>query len=186
MDTLAATLQKIKDAGLSPTLQVSVHLSKNDLDEVKEIRSRLAKQGISSEVYLVISVADQAGEPGGGPVSPPVEGQAGEPSGGPGQAEAIEKEGFLAVVRSAKVNCMNFTRRDKAGKPVMEPVMPRVQLFQGNTLRLSAKHQVSDKDAGDGTITATGGLKFYFITESPQNRAAEGLYIRQEEVTKSP
>jgi hypothetical protein len=182
MDTLAEITQKIRDAGLSPTVQVSVHLSKNELDELKEIRTRLAKQGITAEVYLIISLAEEPGGTEGGPGGGLGEEQPVEP----GEPEAIEKEGFLVAVRSAKVNCMSFTRRDKAGKPVMEPVMPRVQLFQGNTLRVSAKHKVSDKDSGDGNIIATGGLKFYFITDSPHNRAAEGLYIRQEEVTKSP
>ncbi len=177
MDTLAATIQKLKDAGLSPTVQVSVPLSKNELDELKEIRSRLAKQGITSQVHLIVSLAEQPAGPGDAPgeEQPPVD---------PGTQEPIVKEGFLVMVRSAKVNCMNFTRRDKADKPIMEPVTPRIQLFQGSTLRVSAQHKLSDKDAGDGNITATGGLKFYFITDSPDNRRAEGLYIRQEEVTK--
>jgi hypothetical protein len=174
MDTLFTTIQQIKDAGLSPIVQVNVNLSAAELDRLQEIKTRLAQIGITPQVNLVIGVAGQPSAPGED--QPPVE---------PGDQEPVEKEGFLVMVRSAKVNCMNFTRRDKAGKPIMEPVMPRVQLFQSNTLRVSAKHKVSDKDPGDGNITATGGLKFYFITDSPQNRAAEGLYIRQEEVTKT-
>lgn len=182
MDTLAETIQRFKDAGFSPTVQVSARLSKNDLDEIKEIRARLAKQGITSEVYLVVSMAEPPGEPGDGPGDGPGEEQPIKPD----EPETIEKEGFLVTVQSARVNCMSFTRCDKAGKPIMEPVLPRVQLFQGNSLRVSAKHKVSDKDSGDGNITATGGIKFYFITDSPHNRAAEGLYIRQDELTKSP
>lgn len=174
MDTLIDTIQQIKNSGLSPTVQVNINLSGADLEQLQEIKTRLAQLGITPQVHLVLSMADQPASPG--------EDQ--EPA-DPGVQEPVEKEGFLVMVRSAKVNCMNFTRRDNAGKPVMEPVMPRVQLFQGNTLRVSARHRVSEKDSGDGSITATGGLKFYFITDSPNNRAAEGLYIRQEEVTKS-
>jgi hypothetical protein len=85
MDTLAAAIQKLKDAGLSPTVQVSVRLSNNELDELKEIRSRLAKQGITSQVQLIVSLAEQPAGPGVGPgeEQPPVV---------PGTQEPIVKE----------------------------------------------------------------------------------------------
>jgi hypothetical protein len=77
-----------------------------------------------------------------------------------------------------------FKKADKAGKPIMIPREPRIKLAKGTKIQVSAKHKVSDKDPGDGTVFGTGNILYYHIAEFPENPDAEGHFLKQSEVTK--
>ena len=88
------------------------------------------------------------------------------------------------MVTGDKLNCMEFKRRDAAGKPIMEIANRASNFSTVPRFAVSANAKVSDKDSGNGTIVGTGGIKYYQVTDCPANRSAEGLYIKQDEVSR--
>ena len=166
MEDLIALITQLKQAGVTP--QISIDISPGSLDaaQVKALQTQLQGAGVSAQVRISIQY-----QPGG--ASPP----------GP-EPPVDTGPSFLVTVKDQKLNCFSFDKRDGAGKPIMEIVEPRIQLFQGARFSVSATHTVSDKDKGDGTVVATGGVPFYFITDAPSKPEAAGLYVRQSEVRK--
>ena len=94
-----------------------------------------------------------------------------------------ETESSLTIEVSAKKAVLHsFTRRDKAGKPIMVIREPRIRLERGSRLDVSASRSESDKDKGDGIIHGTGNIEFYFVLDQPSNGEAAGLYVKAEDV----
>jgi hypothetical protein len=165
MDDINTILEQLKKAGVSPTVHVHVRMDKLDAESLKTLQESLKGAGLTPQVHLDLHVSSGAATPGTEPVPPDV----------------LQKS-ILVMVDEDKLNCMTFTKRDQAGKPIMDFPQPRVQLRRGDRLRVSTAHKVSDKDAGDGIILATGGIRFYFIVDCPANPDAVGLYIKQSDV----
>jgi len=164
MQNLTTMIEKLKKAGITPRVQITLPPEMEDIQGVLDLQAELKRAGITPEVSIFL-------QPGGGTI--PVTDTAPQ-----------DRPSLTVVVTDNKLNCMVFTRRDAAGKPIMEIREPRIQLFKGARCSVSASHKVSDKDAGDGTIIGTGGIKYYKVTDCPPNRDAEGFYIRQSEVKR--
>ena len=165
MDNLISLLEQLKAEGIAPKVNLTVSVENADIATIKSAQARLQEAGIASEIHINISVSD-------------VLAQTPEPT------EDITAEKSIPVVVSAdKLNCVTFKRLDKAGKPIMEIREPRVQLFRGDRLSVSTVHKAGEKDPGDGTIIGTGGFRYYFIVDCPTKREAEGLYLKQSDVT---
>jgi hypothetical protein len=165
MDDINAVLEQLKKAGVSPTVHLHITMDKIDVDSLKAMQESLKGAGLSPQVHLDLHVRSGAATPGTRPLPP----------------DALENS-IQVVVDEDKLNCMTFTKRDQAGKPIMDFPQPRVQLRRGDRLRVSTAHKVSDKDAGDGIVLATGGIRFYFIVDCTANPEAVGLYIKQSDV----
>jgi hypothetical protein len=166
MQNLTALIGKLKQAGITPRVQISVAPDAQDIQPVLDLLAELKGAGITPEVSISVTPTGQ--------VAPPP-----APDLPPG-----EEASFEVAVTDNKLNCMEFTQRDAAGKPIMEIHEPRIQLFKGARFSVSATHKESDKDAGDGTIIGTGGVKYYQITDCPPKREAERFFIRQSEVAR--
>jgi len=166
MQNLMELIGKLKQAGITPRVQISVSPETQDIQTILDIQAELKGAGITPEVSITLT----PGSPGTPPPAP----------GTPPGAEAS----FEVVVTDNKLNCMMFTQHDGAGKPIMQIHEPRIQLFKGARFKVSATHKESDKDAGDGTIIGTGGIKYYRVSDCPPNREAEGFFVRQSEVAR--
>lgn len=164
MEDLKSLIEQLKAAGIAPQVILAIPSEGADIERIKALQSSLQEAGIMAGVQIQIGVGD---------VNPP----------GPGPSPVIEEKSFPVVVTADKLNCMMFSDLDKAGKPIMEIREPRIQLFRGDRLSVSAEHKVSDKDPGDGTIIGTGGIKFYFVTDCPYKREAQGLYVKEADVS---
>lgn len=164
MEDLKSLIEQLKAAGIAPQVSLTIPVEGADVERVKALQSSLQEAGIPSEVQIQIGVGDV--------ITP-----------GPGPSPVIEEKSFAVVVTADKLNCMTFSGLDKAGKPIMEIREPRIQLFRGDRLRVSAEHKVGDKDPGDGTVIGTGGIKFYFVLDCPNKREAEGLFIKESDVS---
>jgi hypothetical protein len=165
MPDLNAILEQLKSAGIAPQVQIVVSTGTPDVQQVSALVEALKTKGITPEVRIDLQVStDDLGVPPSDP--------------------SQDKQKTFTVVVNDKLNCMEFTRKDAAGKPIMEIHEPRIQLFKGTRFQVSATHKASDRDAGDGTVIGTGGMKFYWIADCPANRAAEGFYVRQSEVSR--
>jgi len=151
--------------GFTPKLIINLSPDTADITRVKQLQAELKKAGITPEIHIDITLdsSDQDNLPSIIPVD--------------------KQQIKSAMVSVPKANCRVFDKMDKAGKPIMQIREPRVQLFQGDRFSVSGTHKVGDKDPGDGTVIATGGIKFYLIVDCPPNRDAEGLYIRDSDVT---
>jgi len=165
MDEINAIVEQLKKAGVTPTVHVHVKLDKIDEMSLKALKDNFTAIGLQPEVHIDIHVSGGASAPDGTTIP----------------ADALQNS-LPVMVSEDKLNCMSFTKRDQAGKPIMDFPQPRVQLRRGDRLRVSTTAKVSEKDAGDGTIIATGGIRFYWIVDCAANQAAVGLYIRQSDV----
>lgn len=167
MEDLKLLIEQLKAAGMTPTVNLTIAMDRSDIEGIKALRSSLQEAGITPEVQIQIGVSR--------PTSP-----GSEPA-----PDIGDQASFTVVVSDDKLNCMTFTKLDKAGKPIMEIREPRIHLFRGDRLSVSAEHKVSDKDPGDGTIIGTGGIPYYFIVDCPAKPEAKGFYVRQSEVSRS-
>ena len=165
MEDINAILEQLKKAGITPTVHVHVAMDKVDEKSLRTLQESLKGAGVAPQVHLDLHVSSGTVTPGTEPLPP----------------DALENS-IPVMVDEDKLNCMIFSRRDQAGKPIMDFPQPRVQLRRGDRLRVSTTHKVSDKDAGDGIIVATGGIRFYFIVDCPANPDAVRLYIKQSDV----
>jgi hypothetical protein len=164
VDNLKLLIEQLKAEGITPKVTVTVSVGEADIQTIKSAQSRLQEAGITPEIQINVGVGD---------VMDLI----------PEGTEDIPAEKSIPVVVNAdKTNCVSFTRLDKSGKPIMEIREPRVQLFRGDRLSVSAVHKAGEKDPGDGTIIGTGGFKYYFIVDCPTRREAEGLYLKQSDV----
>ena len=164
MEDLKLLIEQLKAAGITPIINLTVTMDRADVEGIKALRSSLQAAGITPAVQIQIGVSG-ASSPGPAP-APDTSGE----------------KSFTVVVSDDKANCMTFTKLDKAGKPIMEIREPRIHLFRGDRLSVSAEHKVSDKDAGDGTVIGTGGIAYYFIIDCQTKPEAKGLFVRQAEV----
>lgn len=165
MDNLKSLVEQLKAEGITPKVNLTVSVENADIATIKSAQARLQEAGITPEIQINIGVGDVLAQT-------------------PGPTEDITAEKSIpVVVNTDKLNCMTFTRLDKAGKPIMEIREPRVQLFRGDRLGVSAGHKAGEKDPGDGTIIGTGGFRYYFIVDCPNKPEAEGLYLKQSDVT---
>lgn len=98
--------------------------------------------------------------------------------------DATTEHSFTVVVTETKALIQYIKNRDKAGKPIMMPREPRIRLPKGTQINVSATHKASDKDAGDGNVHGTGNILYYCVTDCPFDREAEGLYVRQADVSR--
>jgi hypothetical protein len=165
MDDINAILEQLKKAGVTPTVHVHVTMDKIDEASLKALQASLKGAGLAPQVHLDLHVRGGAPAPGEETIP----------------ADELQNS-IPVVVDEDKLNCMIFIKRDQAGKPIMDFPQPRVQLRRGDRLRVSTAHKVSDKDAGDGIVVATGGIRFYFIVDCQANPDAVGLYIKQSDV----
>ena len=165
MEDLKILIEQLKAAGMTPTVNLTIPMDRTDVEGIKTLRSALQEAGITPGVQILIE-ASGAASPG--------------PEPGPDNSD---QKSFAAVVSDDKLNCMTFTKLDKAGKPIMEIREPRIHLFRGDRLRLSAEHKAGDKDPGDGTVIGTGGIKYYFIVDCPAKPEAKGFYVKQTDVS---
>jgi hypothetical protein len=166
MPDLNAVLDQLKSAGITPQVQITLSPETQDIQQIKDLVEALKNIGITAEVHISLQVsAEEAG------------------SSTPDLSQDKLKT-FTVMVSDVKLNCMTFTRKDNAGKPIMEIHEPRIQLFKGARFQVSATHKASEKDPGDGTVIGTGGMKFYLVVDCPANRSAEGFYVRQSEVSR--
>jgi hypothetical protein len=165
LEKLSALLEQLKSEGITPKVALTIPVDGADIPGIKALQSSLLEAGITPEIQITISV---------GEAQPP----APKPD-----ADFSGEKSVEAVVNVDKTNCMTFTTTDKAGKPIFEIPEPRVHLFRGDRLRVSAEHQASDKDPGDGTIIGTGGIRFYFVVDCSTRQEAKGLYVKQSDVT---
>jgi hypothetical protein len=169
MQDLDGLLTQLKTAGITPQVQISLTPKDPNAEGVIALHRQLTSAGIAPEVHIHVHVSP------GGEVVP------GEET----TPDAEKEVGLPAVVKVNKTNMFEFTRKDNAGKPIMEIHEPRLQLFSGAQLSVSATHKAGDKDSGDGIVVATGGVKFYFIVDCPTKREVEGFYIKQTDVSKT-
>jgi hypothetical protein len=165
MENLKLLVEQLKAEGITPKVALTIPVDGADIQGIKTLQSSLLEAGITPEIQIAIGVGD-AQAPGPKP-----------------DADFTGEKSFEVVVNVDKTNCMTFTTTDKAGKPIFEIPEPRVHLFRGNRLRVSAEHKASDKDPGDGTIIGTGGIRFYFIVDCPTKQEAKSLYVKQSDVT---
>jgi hypothetical protein len=165
MDNLKSLLEQLKAEGIIPKVNLTIPVEGVDITTIKSAQSRLQEAGITPEITINIGVDD-------------VLDQTTEPT-----DDTTAEKSIPVVVNTDKLNCVTFTKLDKAGKPIMEIREPRVQLFRGHRLSVSAVHKAGEKDPGDGTIVGTGGFKYYFIVDCPTKHEAEGLYLKQSDVT---
>ena len=165
MENLKLLLEQLKAEGITPKVALTIPVDGADIPGIKALQSSLQQEGIAPEIQIVIGVGESQA-----PTPKPDTDFSGEKS--------IE-----AVVSVDKTNCMTFTTTDKAGKPIFDFPDPRVHLFRGDRLRISAEHKASDKDPGDGTIIGTGGIRFYFIVDCTARPEAKGLYVRQSDAS---
>lgn len=166
MQDLDALLAQLKKAGVTPSIHINLSPATLNIQTILDLQTELKKLGITPEIHIHLP----ATAIGGVPLTP--------------QEPAAGQAGFTVVVSGPKLNCMTFTRRDSAGKPIMEIREPRVQLLQGARFSVSGVAKASDRDAGDGTIVGTGGVLYYLVTDCSANRSAEGLYVRQSDVAR--
>jgi hypothetical protein len=165
MEDFKLLLEQLKSAGITPKISLTISVDSADVPGIKSLQSRLQEAGITPEIQINLDVGD-------------VLAPAPEPD-----ADNADQKSFTVVVNTDKLNCMTFTKPDKAGKPIMEIREPRVQLFRGDRLRVSGVHKAGEKDPGDGTVIGTGGIEYYFVVDCPTKREAEGLYVKQSDVT---
>ena len=162
MPDLNALLEQLKSTGITP--QIEIVLSP-EIQQVNSLVEALKKIGVTPVVHINF----QANANDGGTSTPDL--------------SQDKLKTFTVIVSDVKLNCMTFTQKDNAGKPIMELHEPRIQLFKGARFQVSATHKASDKDLGDGTVTGTGGIKYYLVVDCPAYRSAEGFYVRQGEVS---
>ena len=166
MQNLTDLFNQLKNAGLAPKMIITLPPDPVDVKKVTQLQANLKSAGITTEVHIQLSVDSAKLE-------------------SPVPAAGVDsQQTFTVMVSPAKTNCFTFTKMDKAGKPIMEIREPRVQLLQGTRFNVSATHKASDKDSGDGSVTGTGGIKYFLVVDCPTNRNAEGLYVRQSDVTR--
>lgn len=165
MENIKSLLEQLKAEGITPKVALIVPADGADIPGLKALQASLQQEGITPEIQIAISV-----------------GEAQPPAPKPDTDFSGEKS-IEAMVNVDKTNCMTFTTTDKVGKPIFDFPDPRVHLFRGDRLRISAEHKASDKDPGDGTIIGTGGIRFYFIVDCTARPEAKGLYVRQSDVS---
>jgi hypothetical protein len=165
MENLKLLVEQLKAAGITPKVSLIIPVEGADIPAIKSAQSKLQGEGIVAEIQININVGNVL-TPGAEP-----------------DAVITGEKSFAVVVNADKTNCLTFTKSDKAGKPIMEIREPRVQLFRGNRLSVSAEHKVSEKDPGDGSVIGTGGFKYYFVVDCPTKPEAKGLYVKESDVT---
>ena len=166
MQDLTTVLDQLKTAGITPQVRIVLSPETIDIQQVNNLVVALKNIGITPEVHVNLQVSADDG----GTTTPDL--------------SQDKQKTFTVVVSDVKLNCMTFTKKDNAGKPIMEIHEPRIQLFKGARFQVSATHKASDKDPGDGTVIGTGGIKHYLVVDCPANRSAEGFYVRDGEVSR--
>lgn len=156
---------QLKNAGIPAKLVINLSPDGADIARVKQLQAELKNAGVTPEVHINVPL-DMSSQEDSTPATP-----------------VDEEQTRPAVIRVPKANCRLFTKKDQAGKPIMQIREPRVQLFQGSQFNVSATHKAGDKDPGDGTVVATGGINHYLVVDCPANRDAEGLYVREPDIT---
>ncbi len=169
MQDLITLLNQLKTSGITPRVQITLPAQNPDAQQIIALNNELKSAGITPEVHINVHMTP------GGEIPPVVEETPAAPE---------KEKGILVQIKVPKTNMFEFTRKDAAGKPIMEIHEPRIQLFSGTQVSVSATHKAGDKDTGDGVVLGTGGFRFYFVVDCPTNRSAEGLYLRQSDASK--
>ena len=170
MEDIQALIDQLKGAGLTPKVQISLPGEGLDVEQVKTLLNELQQAGIPAGIPVEVHIDIHLGA-GGGSDSTSTKVVDGGPS-------------FAVIVDTDKLNCLVFNSKDKAGKPIMEIREPRVQLFRGTSLNVSATFKAGDKDTGDGTVIGTGGIGYYRVTDCPTKPEAVGLFVRTSDVNR--
>ena len=172
MDNLKSLVQQLKAIGITPQVNIAIPVDQKDIEGIKALRTQLIQAGITPQVHINLGLSGAATSDT-------------QPSPEDSQVpEAPKGATFTVIVKDDKLNCFTFTKRDGAGKPIFIIREPRIQFFNGDRITVSADHNDSDKDPGDGTVIGTGGIRFYFIADCPSKPEAVGLYVRQVEVER--
>lgn len=170
MQDLAAVVNQLRKAGITPKVQVFIGRENVDIDAIKAVQTRLKAVGITPEFCINLQLSPAADTPTGAGTQP-----AGAPT--------AEEPSFTVVVTDVKTVAHAYSTSDKAGKPIMQIKEPRLVFNRGARFKVSASNNIDGLDTRDGTIKATGNIEFYKITECPSNRAAEGSYIKKDTVS---
>ena len=173
-------LEEIKEAGITPTIQININMTDFDLKAFKNLQSKLEEEGITPEVHINIQVgsgrvvssgSDLEQEPDSGETELPI-------------SEPEPESSFTVEVKAksgTKTAVQSIVDRKDNGVPVMEPYKPRIALSNGTRLRVSKTHKESDKDKGDGVIYG-GKKRYYKITDDVENGEAAGNFVKKEDV----
>jgi hypothetical protein len=170
MNDLLTLVEKLRNNGIQPIIAITVDAGSQDIQAIKTLHASLKSTGVPVEVHINLP-AEQA--PGSQPAlttSQPL----------------AASERLSVTVKETRLNCFTFRKIDKAGKPEMVFVQPRIQLQNGTKFFVSSSHKVSDKDPGNGIVFGTGNLEFYLIVDCPSNPAAVGSYVRKMDVSLTP
>jgi hypothetical protein len=165
MKHLKSLIEQLRASGFDPKVNLIVAQEAPDIEGLEHLNEQLLSVGISPEVHINLSV--------GGGISPQPE----------VSQDVTRGKSTAVVVSDDKLNCFIFKSRDGAGKPIFFIREPRVQLFRGDSLLVSAERRESEKDPGDGTILGTGNIRMYYVVDCPSKPEAVGMYVRQSEVT---
>ena len=165
---IKATVDKLKVHGITPKVCINLPAENPDIPKAKALQAELQKAGISAEFHINLDLGASTGT---------------DEAGGTDET-GTTGDSFEGMVTGLKLNCFSFKQKDGAGKPVMAIREPRVQILQGEHLKVSATAKVGPRDTGDGAIVATGGVIYHLVTECASNPNAVGMYVRQVDVTR--
>lgn len=187
-------LETLRNAGLSPDVHLSIQLGGADLPVLQDLLAALQAAGIAfQQIHITFPIGWEGLASARSKIGDYQPAQAGEAAGEPqidagrpdyeGGDEALfiveiaRKAGKRSVLRS-------FSEKNRRGRPIMEPhggrrTGDRVTRSAGDRLRVSATHRISDRDLGDGRIRGADGHYYYYVTGSPENGNAAGLYLRK-------
>jgi hypothetical protein len=170
LENLKSLIDQLKAIGITPQVNIAIPAEQGDVEGIKALRTQLLQAGITPQIHINLGLSEA--------ITPGTQ----QP---PEASKTSKGASFTVVVKDNKLNCFTFTQKDGGGKPIFEIREPRIQFFRGARISVSADHKAGDKDLGDGTIIGTGGIRFYFIVDSPSKPEAVGLYVRQSEVERA-
>jgi hypothetical protein len=179
-----AQVEKMKEAGITPEVQININMADLDIKALKTLQGKLEKAGVSSQVQLNIQTGANGAVPrGSDPIQDPDSGQPEAPS-----SEPEPDDSFLVKVKvkpGTNSAVQSFKKTKKNGVPIMGPHnKPRIRLSNDTQLRVSKTYKVSDKDSGDGVIHGDADRLYYKITDDPSNDKAAGLFVKKVDVRK--
>ena len=178
-----SVLDKIKESGITPTIQVNINMADFKMKAFRRLKRKLEKAGVTPEVHINIQVGSGGAAPrGSDPIQDPDSGQPETPI-----SEPEPESSFTVTVKAIGKNVtvvQSFKDRNANGVPNMEPHVPRIKRANGSQLRVSKTHTESDRDNGDGVIHGGGNRVYYKITDDKSNGKAAGKFVKQEDVKK--
>jgi len=176
----ASVLEKIKESGITPTIQININLADFNMKAFKQLKGKLEEAGVTPEVHINIQVGSGgADHRGSDSIQDLDSGETEEPGPEPKPKNSITVE--VKAKTGQKTAVQSIVDRKENGVPVMGPHKPRIALRNGTRLRVSKTHKESGKDKGDGVIYG-GRQQYYKITDETENDKAAGLFVKKQDV----